>query len=750
MLGESTPVILLITALASGGIGGFFAWWYGQRLRRNLAAAPTLSAVDAPSSNANATREAASANQALHALRERFEQEHADLADTIDKLRRDLRGRQRTEQSLKENDEITLRIFENALDAVVVIDSNGNVTGWNSQAELTFGWSRSEIMGRRLSETIVPPELREAHDRGLKHFLLTGNGPVLNKRIEIAAIHRAGHEIPIELAISPMQVRGIWFFSAFVRDLTEQRRVQDALRQNAELLQSIVNNTTAIIYVKELDGRYFLVNKEYERIFQLNRAAIIGRTDHELFPKEHADVFRANDLEAIRVGSACISEESVALADGLHYYVSVKFPLYNAESDAYATCGISTDITERKQLEENLRHVQKLEAVGHLAGGVAHDFNNLLTVILGFADFLSRRMDTDHPWRASVLEIQKAAERAATLTQQLLAFSRKQMLVPVVLNLNEVVLGLRDMLARVMGADVELVTNLQEKLRPIRADAGQLEQVIVNLAMNARDAMPTGGRFTIATKNVTLHRREKRSQEEVPPGEYIHLSISDTGSGIDAKTLRHIFDPFFTTKEIGKGTGLGLATVYGIVRQSGGEIQVRSEVGAGATFTIFLPAVDAVTPVPAPSAPLVQLPSGTETILVIEDEEAIRHLSAEVLRQCGYRVYTACDAAEAFALFQEHCPNIQLVVADLVLPGMSGPSIVERLREMEPALRILYISGYDIANDRHALMQNLADRLLQKPFSTSHLAQAVREVLDGSPSSLTVSAIPIRPFAESE
>lgn len=629
-----------------------------------------------------------------------------------------------------EKEQATEQILENALDGVVLMDSTGTITGWNAQAEKIFGWTRTEAVGRKLSTVMIPPESRAEHERGLKHFLMTGNGPILRKRIEVTALHREGHELPVELAVSPTMHQGRWFFSAFIRDLTDERRMLDALKQNVALLQGIIDNTTAVVYVKHLDGKYFLVNHEYERIFELRRDEIIGKTDHEIFPQETADAFRANDLDALKAGTACVTEEKAMLADGLHYYLSVKFPLYDSSHAPYATCGISTDITDRKRLEEHLLHVQRLEAVGHLAGGVAHDFNNLLTVILGFSDFLMQRMEPNHPWQESVREIQKAAGRAAALTQQLLAFSRKQMLVPVVLDLNQVVENLRTMLAGVMGADISLIVSLDRKLKKIRADEGQLEQVIVNLAMNARDAMPTGGELRIETEQLTIELRERRDEGELPPGEYASLRISDSGHGMNAETLRRIFDPFFTTKELGKGTGLGLASVYGIVRQSGGEIRVESEPGIGTRFSIFLPVADEPqTPMmttPKPNLP----PRGSETILIVEDEEAIRRLASEILSGAGYQVFCASDATEAISQFEQEIDSIDLVIMDLVLPGMSGPQVVERLRIGNPSLGILYISGYDLENQRPELPRPLDGRLLQKPFATVELAEAVREVLD--------------------
>ncbi len=400
--------------------------------------------------------------------------------------------------------------------------------------------------------------------------------------------------------------------------------------------------------------------------------------------------------------------------------------------------GTITDITERKQAEEalrqseeQLRQAQKMEAVGRLAGGVAHDFNNLLMVMRGYGELLLNQLDANDPLRRNAEEIQKAAERATALTQQLLAFSRKQVLQPKVLDLNAVVTEVEKMLRRLIGEDIELTAVLDLALGRVKADPGQIEQIILNLAVNARDAMPQGGRLTLKTANVTLDQAYVRQHLGATPGPYVLLAVSDTGVGMDAETRSHIFEPFFTTKGAGKGTGLGLSTVYGIVKQSGGTIWVESAPGRGTTFEIYLPLVEEATAngelhpaLPPPT------PGGTETILVVEDEMSVRKLAAEFLGSNGYRVLEAQDGAEALQVCEEHRAPIHLLLTDVVMPGMSGRELAVRLVGARPEMKVIYVSGYtDDAIVQHGVREE-GTVFLQKPFSLDALARTVREALD--------------------
>jgi len=373
-----------------------------------------------------------------------------------------------------------------------------------------------------------------------------------------------------------------------------------------------------------------------------------------------------------------------------------------------------------------------MEAVGRLAGGVAHDFNNLLTAIFGYSDLLAEELPADHPGREDLQEIRTAASRASALTRQLLAFSRQQVLQPIVLNLNDVVENIEKMLHRLLGEDVALEAHLAKDLGNVKADSGQLEQVMMNLAVNARDAMPTGGKLTIETANTDLDASYAEQHQPVIPGSYVMLAVSDTGTGMDEVTKTRAFEPFFTTKEPGQGTGLGLATVYGIVKQSGGYVWVYSEPGEGTAFKIYLPRVDApVEPVGRTPEPAVSV-VGTETVLVAEDDELLRPLARELLGKLGYRVLEAKDSAEALAVARAHKGDIHLLVSDVVMPGGGGFQLAQQLVTERPRLKVLYMSGYtDEAVVRHGLLERGLN-YLQKPFTPAVLARRVRDVLDAT------------------
>jgi two-component system cell cycle sensor histidine kinase/response regulator CckA len=385
---------------------------------------------------------------------------------------------------------------------------------------------------------------------------------------------------------------------------------------------------------------------------------------------------------------------------------------------------------ERKHLEAQLLQSQKLEAVGQLAGGIAHDFNNLLTVILGYSQLSLHRLPPRDPLRPNLEEIKKASDRAASLTRQLLAFSRKQVMQPKVFDLNSVIADLERMLRRMISEDIEMRTMLQAKLGNVRADPGQIEQVIVNLAVNARDAMLFGGKLTIETSNVYLDETYAQQHLAVVPGAYVMLAVSDTGMGMDAETQQHIFEPFFTTKEVGKGTGLGLSTVYGIVKQSGGNIWVYSEPGKGTTVKIYLPRVDEGAEEYKRPVALTDLPQGNETILLVEDDEMVRGLAREVLKTSGYRILEAASGSVARQICEQNKEVIHLLLTDVVMPEMSGREVVNRLLPLHPEMRVLYMSGYaENAIVHHGVLDE-GISFIPKPFSPQALALKVREVLD--------------------
>jgi PAS domain S-box-containing protein len=535
-----------------------------------------------------------------------------------------------------------------------------------------------------------------------------------------------------QAAISLQNAR---LYSEARRENAERRQAEAALRASQALLQSIVDHAPASIYVKDLEARYLLVNRQLAETFGLAPAAILGKTDRELFPLRVADVSGTLDE---RVAAGTVVEVEEQGPDGARTYLALKAPLMDSAGRIYATCGISTDITERKRAdaalrrtEEQLRQAQKMEAIGNLAGGVAHDFNNLLTVILSYGSLLVEDMVPGDARRADIEEMLRAGNSAAELTHQLLAFGRKQILQPRVVSLNDGVASMEKMLRRLIGEDIELTLVLSPDLDTALVDPGQIEQIVLNLAVNSRDAMPRGGKLTIETMNVELDGKYASDHHGVSTGPHVMLAVSDTGVGIAAETQARMFEPFFTTKEKGKGTGLGLATVFGIVRQSGGHIWVYSELGIGTTFKVYFPRVQGVVTNPPPPR-TAGATGGSETILLVEDDERVRTVTHTILRRLGYGVLEAHSGGDALLLCEQHPGEIHLLLTDVVMPRMSGRQLAERLLPLRPGMRVLYMSGYTDNSIVHHGVLDPGIAFLEKPVTPDKLARKVREVLDAT------------------
>ena len=516
-----------------------------------------------------------------------------------------------------------------------------------------------------------------------------------------------------------------------IRYAIERKRREEALRRSEERYRLLFDAGPHPMWVYDTDTlRFLTVNDAAVRYYGYSREEFLAMTLEQIRPPEDLATLRQY-LAQQQVGDP----EPAGIwrhrkKDGT--LIDVEVTRYTLHFDGkHAALELAQDVTERRELERQFRDAQRMEAVGRLAGGVAHDFNNLLTAIFGYADLLSEELPPDSPARGDLQDIQTAATRAATLTRQLLAFSRQQVLQPVVLNINDVIEKVEKMLRVLLGADVALEMHLAPDLGNIKADAGQLEQVIINLAVNARDAMPTGGKLTIETANVGLSDDYAEAHRPVVPGEYVMLAVSDSGVGIDETVKTRLFEPFFTTKAAGKGAGLGLATVYGIVKQSGGYIWVYSEPAHGATFKIYLPYVGARVAEANKPAPTEGTPGGTETILLVEDDELLRPLARALLVKLGYRVLDAANAGAALALARLHEGEIHLLVSDVVMPGQSGLQLAEQLAAERPQMKVLYMSGYtDEAIVRHGLLEP-GKNFLQKPFTITMLARSVRTVLNG-------------------
>lgn len=686
------------------------------------------------------------------------------------------------EAALLQSQERNRAIVDTALDGVITIDAVGIVTEWNAQATAIFGWTREETMGRLLSDTIIPERDGEAHAQGIREYLKTGIGPVLNRRIEIAARHKDGHEFPVELAVSPARIGEAYIFSAFVRDITDRRRAERRLASQyavTRVLSEAVRLEEAVPKIiqgvgesLEWDlGVFWRLDKQsgtlrcvdHWRTATFAVDEFIGQIQHQTFksgvglPGRIWESGQPVWIRDVTLDPAFVRAD-LAAQTGLHGAFGfpiriggeiegvIEFFSHQVREPDGELLSMIADVAlkigqfgERARAEEalrlteaQLRQSQKMEAVGRLAGGVAHDFNNLLTVIRGYSELILSRLAPTDPSRREMEEVKKAADRAADLTSQLLAFSRRQFVATKIVDLNAIVMNMDGMLRRLIGEDIiELCADLDPQLGSIKADPGQIEQVIMNLAVNARDAMPTGGQLTVQTRNVIIGKGPRRETMMLDEGTYVLLAIRDTGHGMNEETQSHLFEPFFTTKEKGKGTGLGLSTVYGIVKQSGGTIGIESKPGRGTTCKIFFPKVDATTQAVPVAGGTVGRAIGRETILVVEDDPSVRGLVQEALRLNGYEVLVARHGIEALLTGAKHLGPIHLLLTDVAMPQMSGPEVAEKLTVVRPEIKVLYMSGYP---DHPVFEQGGVKRdtaFLQKPFTPNLLTQKVREVLDG-------------------
>ncbi|HLN32766.1 MAG TPA: response regulator [Gemmataceae bacterium] len=540
-------------------------------------------------------------------------------------------------------------------------------------------------------------------------------------------LQRAKETEPLGYLVKPFDAREL---GAVVEVALHKAKIERTLRESAERYRQLFESNPQPMWVYDVDSLAFLA---------VNDAAVAhyGYTLADFLTMTIADIHPAEDVPALREflkqGLPKLSAPRLwrhGKKDGR--IIDVEICTHDITwAGRAARLASATDITERKRLEDQYRQAQKMEAVGQLAGGVAHDFNNLLTIISGYSDLLLTDTGLDDSTKELVREIHKASDRAASLTRQLLAFSRRQVVELRVLEMNLVITNVESMLRRMIGEDIELTTVLDPAVGQIKADQGQIEQIIFNLAINARDAMEHGGKVTIELTNAELDANYARTHPEVLPGEYVLLAVSDTGCGMSQATQSRIFEPFFTTKSPGKGTGLGLATVYGIVKQSGGHIAVYSELGQGATFKVYLPKVlEKPAKTRSQSGPA-NLAGGTETILVVEDEDAVRALTRHILQSSGYAILEARNGAEGIALAAQHKGPLDLLVTDVVMPQVGGRPLAEALLSRHPKLKVLYLSGYTTdAVIRHGVLE-AETAFLHKPFTPRALLQKVREVLDG-------------------
>ena len=621
-------------------------------------------------------------------------------------------------------------LLEFAPDAFVIVNREGRIALVNAQTEKLFGYAREELIGQSV-EMLVPEGFRSQHVGHRAQYAADPRPRSMGACMDLLARRKDGSEVSVDISLGSLMTGDEMLMMAAIHDITERKRAQEALERSYAYYLSLFDNFPIPIWRSGVDAKCDYFNRAW--------LDFTGRTMEQEMGGGWAEGVHPEDLERCMktYRDAFAARRTFAMEYRLRHHdgryrtiVDVGRPISNLDGNFAGYLGCCYDITDRKRLEEKLRQSQKMEAIGRLAGGIAHDFNNLLTVITGYGQILFGEMRPNDPLRSNVEEINKAGERAVVLTRQLLAFSRKQVLEPKVLDLNAVATNMESLLRRLIGEDISLRTALASALSCVKADPGQVEQVIMNLAVNARDAMPQGGHLTIETANADLDESYAEERFSVQPGPYVMLAVSDTGCGMDAETQARIFEPFFTTKGQGKGTGLGLSTVYGIVKQSGGYIWVYSEPGRGTTFKIYLPRVDAQAEALEPHSPRQESLQGTETILLVEDEERVRRLARTILAGHGYSVLEAPNGAEALRISEQHGGAIHLLVTDVVMPEMSGRELASRLIAKNPDMKVLFVSGYtDDTVLRYGVVQ-AGIPFLQKPFTPSTLARKVREVLD--------------------
>jgi len=636
-------------------------------------------------------------------------------------ITRDITERKRTEAALSH----LASIVESSDDAIVGKTLDGKIASWNLGAETVYGYTASEVVGRPLT-ILVPAEYQDEIPEILERIKREER----IQHYETVRVRKDGHKINVSVTISPIKDASgkVVGASAIARDVTARKRTQEALQQSESNFRSLVHDAPYGIYRATLDGRLLQVNPALVKMLGYDSEAELLRCnderniycDPQVRERLVKEFWPKKDFQGVEAAWRRKDGQIITVKMTGHAVLEKDNSLAHFEVFA-------EDITDRRSLEKQLLQSQKMEAVGRLAGGIAHDFNNLLGVILGHSDILDQHTGANDRLRKSVEATRHAAQQAAALTAQLLGFSRKQVIEPRVMDLNASVLEIEKMLHRLIGEDIELVIRLDRNLGYVKADPGQLSQVLMNLALNSRDAMPSGGKLAIETAHVELDDTYARQHLGARTGPFIMLAVSDTGVGMDAETLSHIFEPFFTTKETGKGTGLGLSMVYGIVKQSNGYIMAYSEPDRGTTFKIYFPSTEESLPVHQKEMEIV---GGTETILVVEDEPALRELTCTLLEDSGYTVLESSAVEDAIRTAKDMQRKIDLLLTDVVMPRLDGRELASQLAALRPNLKVLYMSGYtdDVIAHRGVLAQGML--LVQKPFTRNKLLQKVREALD--------------------
>ena len=639
----------------------------------------------------------------------------------------DISTRKETEAALRASEARFRRIMDSNMVGIFFWHQDGRITEANDRFLDMTGHTRADLAGGGINwVTLTPQEFRPLDEHALEQLQATGVCTPFEKEY----FRKDGSRQPILLGAAMLDDQpqhGV----CFIIDVQDRKRMERDLLHERNLLRTLLDHIPDYIYVKDTQSRYLVNNQANATLIGVAPPeAIMGKTAADFFPPEVAATYHEDDQKVFRTGQPIVDAERLTTGqDGIkRTMLATKVPLRGADGKIIGLVGISRDITERLALESKLRRAQKMECVGRLAGGVAHDFNNILTIIQGHASLLGGGTLTSEQHQAAE-EISVAADRAASLTRQLLAFSRRNVIQPRNLDLNDTLNAMAKILQRVLGEDIALEVRYAANLPPVFADPGMFEQVVVNLAVNSRDAMPKGGRLDLSLRAVALTRAQAEQMPDARPGTFVALTVCDSGSGIAPEHFEHLFEPFFTTKEVGSGTGLGLATVYGIVQQHHGWIAVESEVGRGTKFEIYLPASD--KPLAPSAVPAKTVLGGAERILLVEDEEPLRELVHCVLESYGYHVTDAPSGLRALEVWKEHGQHFDLLLTDIVMPdGVTGRDLADILKQQKPELRVLFSSGYssDMIGKDFVLSDGV--NFLQKPYNPQTLAETVRHCLD--------------------
>lgn len=634
----------------------------------------------------------------------------------------DVTERYRARKELERSEETARAIINATTDSITLLDGNGIILNLNEAAAKRAKVGMHEAIGASVFLLSESPEVEQRRRTRVKEVVLAKRPLYYEDERQGTWYHTCLYPIIENGAVTMVAIYG--------RDITAHRLAENAVRFQAQIIDQIHDGVIST----DLKGHVTSWNTGAEGLFQYTKDEVRARHISFVYPPEEYDRLEKGISDSIRGRETYSTEVRAVRKDGTQLFVQVSFSRLSDESgELKGIIAYHMDITKSKELEEQLRQSQKMEAIGQLAGGIAHDFNNLLTVIQGYSEVALLKTRNEDPLTEHFTKISEAAGRAAGLTHQLLAFSRRQVMESKVIDLNVSVENLHGMLKRVIGEDIELGTIPGRDLWRVKADPRQIEQMIINFAVNARDAMPTGGKLTIETANAHLDNSYTADHVDVVPGPYVMLCVSDTGTGMPPEVVERVFEPFFTTKEKGKGTGLGLSMVYGTVKQSGGAISVYSEVGRGTVFRVYLPRSTGSNEGIERKTEPAQTPRGNETVLLVEDDDAVRELSVRILAMHGYQVLEAASPKEAIRLAQGHEQTIDMVLTDIVMPQMSGKELVDRLRQSLPNLKLLYMSGYTNQTITHHGVLEEGTFFLQKPFTVDGLAKKVREVLD-SPS----------------